>query len=193
MLPPGHIAAGFLTATALIKITYPQVSGLELTHLLWWGIFFGFAPDLDMFYSFAKSKAFKTDPSKGSHRLYFSHAPVLWLLAGVSIFFILSDPFWKFVGLLLWLGSWSHFLLDSIQYGIMWLWPLSHKVYSLFPVTNQAGVDSHMQAAMRKSFIGYWLIFLKEYAKGLRISLSCEIVLVIVTFIFYIINYKPLI
>ena len=31
----------------------------------------------------------------------------------------------------MWLGSWSHLLFDSIETGVMWLWPLSTKQFAL--------------------------------------------------------------
>ena len=56
MLPTGHIAAGFLTAHALIKILKPDLDASQVNQLLAFGAFWGFAPDLDVFYSFARQK-----------------------------------------------------------------------------------------------------------------------------------------
>ncbi len=132
MLPPGHIAAGFLTAKALLNFVHPALTSQQHNHLLWWGMFFGFAPDIDMFYVFFRQRSMLVSGNeKISHRKFISHAPILWLIAGLLIYFFSSSAYVKFIGLLLWLGSWSHFLLDSIYYGVMWLWPFSSKIYAL--------------------------------------------------------------
>ena len=131
MLPPGHIAAGFLTAKVLLEVTHPALSQAQQNQLLLWGMLFGFAPDLDFFYAFFKTKSLLIVGEKDvTHRKFWSHAPILWLIAGLLIYFLSGSEYWKLVGLLVWLGSWSHFALDSIEYGIMWLWPLDKKVYA---------------------------------------------------------------
>src|SRR5437762_3439625 len=121
MLPTGHIAAGFLTAEVLLNFTHQNFSHSEVTQLLWWGVFWGFAPDLDVFYFFIKHKTLLVASGTSSsdpHRKFASHAPIYWLIAGLLVYFFSASEYWKFVGLLLWLGSWSHFLLDSVEYGI---------------------------------------------------------------------------
>src|SRR5258707_1017416 len=126
MLPPGHIAAGYLTAKVLLHFSHEGLTQVQQTRLVWWAIFFGFAPDLDMFLSFFKEKALVVkNVNKNNHRRFYSHAPVLWLITGLMIYIFASTPYFKIFGLLLWLGAWSHFILDSIDYGIMWLWPFS--------------------------------------------------------------------
>ena len=80
-------------------------------------MFFSFAPDLDSFVSFAREKSFIVkNPKKNNHRHFISHAPVLWMLAGMRIYFFSRSPYFKIFGLLVWLGSWSHFLL------IVWIY-----------------------------------------------------------------------
>lgn len=171
MLPPGHIAAGFLTAQALLKIAQPNLTVGEHNHLLLWGMFFGFAPDLDMFYAFFKEKAFIIkDLKKRDHRKFASHAPVLWLLAGLAIYFLAVSTYLKFIGLMLWLGSWTHFLLDSVEYGIMWLWPISRKVYAL--------KDPELVLSITETqFIPYWLQSVRQYAKFYSFYLEVFIIL----------------
>ncbi|HVY67829.1 MAG TPA: metal-dependent hydrolase [Patescibacteria group bacterium] len=181
MLPPGHIAAGFLTAEALLKIAKPDLPAAELRHLLWWGVFFGFAPDLDMFYWFLKSRAFKMDPRAGNHRQYLSHAPVLWLAAGLIIYAAAPSDYVRMIGLLLWLGSWSHFLLDSIEYGIMWLWPLSTKRFAL---KSTDGILAEPEG----KFFDYWRKVVKSYSASLSFYLELLVVLAAVTA--YFLNFK---
>lgn len=176
MLPPGHVAAGFLVAEALLKITQPGLSSAQASHLLWWGMFWGFAPDLDVFRIFFREKSFTIrNPQKNDHRNFWSHAPVLWLGVGLGVYFFASSVYIQFIGLLLWLASWSHFLLDSLEYGIMWLWPFSKNRYALKTIeikeNNQPG------------FFGYWRRFLKIYLT--RISFYLEILVIISALIVY--------
>lgn len=157
MLPPGHIAGAYLTTSAMLILINPAVTPDQLVVLLWIGIFFGFAPDLDFFYGFITRKTLT--PSEGSfdHRAFLSHAPLLWLIAGILTAFIAQDPFWKVVGLLIWMGSWTHFILDSIEGGIMWLWPINKKHYAL--------VSGERKFITReKRFWPFWIEFTKWYA-----------------------------
>lgn len=174
MLPPGHIAAGFLTAEALLKITHPDLPTAQTSQLLWWGMFFGFAPDLDSFISFAKERAFFVTNKKNSHRKMLTHAPLLWLAAGLAVVLFAPSLYWKFAGLLLWLGSWSHFFLDTIQYGIMWLWPFNSRLYAFTDTERDYQIN-------RRDFFGYWLTFLKSYAK--QISFYLEILIIVIALI----------
>ena len=185
MLPPGHIAAGYLTAEAFLHFTHSSLSAHQQTELVWWGLLVSILPDFDFIGSFIKYGGLKYDPRKGNHREFSSHAPILWLIAGLLIYFLAPTEFWKTFGILLWLCSWSHFVMDTIQYGIRWLWPFSNKRFRLNEVINEPSADNNIAAALNKNFFSYWWVFLKEYAKGLKISLICEAVLVVVTFILY--------
>ena len=176
MLPPGHIAAGFLTAKAFLHFAHPELTSQQQNNLLWWGMFFGFAPDLDYFLAFAREKAFKiSDFEKNSHRRFLTHAPVLWLIAGLLIYFSAQSAFYKMFGLLVWLGSWSHFLLDSLEYGVMWLWPLSGKYYGLRKVP-------HVKIN-EPNFFKFWWKFILLYFKS--VSIYLEILIIIVAIVVF--------
>jgi membrane-bound metal-dependent hydrolase YbcI (DUF457 family) len=176
MLPPGHIAAGFLTAKALLHFSHANFTPVQQAQLVWWGMLFGFIPDIDTFIAFAKEKAFMVKDQKNNHRKQFTHAPVLWLLAGLVVILFAPNLYWRYVGILLWLGSWSHFLLDTIQYGIMWLWPLSKQVYAI----KDREQDFHIE---QNTFFGFWWTFVKYYAKTL--SFFLEVIIIVSAFIVY--------
>jgi membrane-bound metal-dependent hydrolase YbcI (DUF457 family) len=91
---------------------------------------------------------------------------------------IAPNVYWHYVGLLLWLGSWSHFILDSIQYGIMWLWPFSNRTYAF----KDREVD-YVNNTGKDSFISYWWSFVKAYSQ----TLSCylELLIIITAIIIY--------
>lgn len=177
MLPPGHIATGYLVAKTVLHFG-PKFT-LQQTHiLLALGAFFGFAPDLDMLYEFWQVKRLELYDDDPSHREYVSHAPVLWLIAGLAIYFLARDPFYKYMGLMVWLGSWSHFALDTIQHGVMWLWPYSKETYAL----KDRNLKSHLR---ERGFFAYWLEFLKFYATKVTLSFTIEICLIIAALVAY--------
>jgi membrane-bound metal-dependent hydrolase YbcI (DUF457 family) len=180
MLPPGHIAAGFLTAEALLKIAHPQITQTQQNQLLWWGMFFGFAPDLDYFIGFIREHAWFIKQQRNNHRKFISHAPILWLIAGLAIYFLSVDTYWKLVGLLLWLASWSHFLLDSIEYGIMWLWPFSSEIYALR--NKEKDLKSR-----DNNFLDFWITFVKSYTK--TVTFYCEVIIIILALILFFTKY----
>ncbi len=180
MLPPGHIAAGYLTAYALIKIVRPDISPGEINQLLYWGMFFGFAPDLDKFWFFFKNRSLLVVPAgvKKYHRNYFTHAPVLWLAVGLGIFLFAQTGYLKLLGLVLWLGAWSHFILDSLEYGVIWLWPISDKLFAF----KSAGVK--LFVTEDKNFFTHSFKFLHAYATK-SITFYCEIIIILIALIIY--------
>ena len=181
MLPPGHVAAGYLVANLVIKLSGFKPGLLEANHLVLWGMFFSFAPDLDTFYSFAKEKAFTVhDPEAHNHRKYWSHAPLLWLFAGLAIYLLGTSEYVKCFGLLVWMCSWSHFVLDSIEYGIMWLWPFSKKIYAIRTV--------ELMKISEPDFLSYWLKFLKVYRKYVTFYLEIAVIISAIIY-FKLINF----
>lgn len=173
MLPVGHIAAGYLVGEALLKFVHPPLPAEQARQLLAWAMFCGFMPDLDMFYFFIKHKTFLVaadDASRDPHRKFISHEPVWWLLAGLLVYFSARSFYWKYAGLLLWLGSWSHFILDSIEYGIPWLAPFSKKLYAL---KN----PEYKSVVKERHFIKHTAAFLKTY--GRRLTFYLEILIIV--------------
>jgi hypothetical protein len=172
MLPTGHAAAGFITAYSFIKIVKPDLDPSQINQLLYLGAFFGFSPDLDEFWFFFKTKGLLVAPAdqKINHRYYLSHAPVLWLIVGVIIFVFSSTAFWQSAGLLLWLCSWSHFLADSIEYGIMWLWPFNGKLFAF--------KDREINITIpERNFFKHSFTYLKLYTT--RLSFYLEVLFIV--------------
>lgn len=177
MLPPGHVAAGYLTAYSFVKIVKPALEPYQINQLIFWGTFFGFAPDLDMFWAFAKNKAFiLKDLNQTDHRKFFTHAPALWLTTGLLIYFLSLSELIKCLGLLLWLGSWSHFVLDSVECGIMWLWPFSSRMFAFKDVGKRQNIGE-------TKFFQYWWKTVLLYVRS--VSFYLEVVLILIALIFY--------
>jgi len=175
MLPSGHIAAGYLTAFALLKLTRCNFNPHQVNQLIFLGMVLSFAPDLDMFVAFAKVKKFIIKENETDHRKYISHAPIVWLIAGLTVFLISANPFWKIFGLLVWFCSWGHFFLDSLQYGVMWLWPFSDRLFAFKDREKKLTQSS----AGRQNFFNYWFNFVWLYITKAKFSFFIETGLVV--------------
>lgn len=131
MLLPGHLAAGYLTAKALLHFQGGALTASETNLLTVLGAVVGFVPDLDLLPYFVHSRSFELKTS-ASHRDYPTHFPQLWLLSGLAVAHFAHAPFLYAAGLIIWLASWSHFLGDSIGGRIAWLWPFTRKRFGIF-------------------------------------------------------------
>ncbi len=138
MLPPGHIAAGYIIGRAVAA--YANASP-EYEHLLaFLGIVAGVIPDIDFIPFFFKHKSFKLKRGD-SHRNYITHAPLVWFLLGISIYFLNYSSLVRYIGIVLWFGTWSHFLGDSLEYGIRWFWPFRNRYYSALPAPSADTIE----------------------------------------------------
>lgn len=170
MVLPGHLAAGFIVAKLAISVVHPSLSTDEVNLLLLLGMVAGDLPDLDVAYHFLKRKTSQPE-DLGAHRHYVTHAPIVWLLAGAVIYFLSSNDFFRMIGLFVWLGPWAHLLGDSIEYGVMWLWPFSTKRYALLGWHE----PTHYQRTT------YWGQFWEKYSR--TTTFKVEILLVIIAFL----------
>lgn len=166
MLPPGHVAGGYLLAK-LVAVFVPA-----LTNPLFfiYTALFAFIPDLDYFVAFVKIKRMIIKVNEVSHRQFISHAPLVYL--GVYLVWLLVFPNSSLIAHAFILGTWSHFLLDSFsptKQGIRWLYPFSKKAYS-FNFDREIIVPE-------ADFFTYWINFIKQYVRVF--SFKVEIFLVL--------------
>lgn len=107
MLTHDHIAAGAIVAALGFFLGWLD-EWLVLLMLLG-----GLAPDLDYFW-----------PSRETHRNLPSHAPVFYVLLSFLVFF----PVIEWIG---WfsIGCVVHLIVDTVDWGIMWGWPLTKQRY----------------------------------------------------------------
>lgn len=173
MVLPGHIAGGYLATKALLFISHAQFSSKETLVLYVIGIIASEGPDFDLFKFSSDQKSGHTN--KDNHRKYITHAPVVWLGLSAAIYSagaLIGSQFFSYIGLAVLVGSWSHFLADSIEYGIMWLWPFSYKFYTLrhVPEENISG--------QKGTLAYYWTYITKYYVK--RWTCYVEILLIAV-------------
>lgn len=175
MLPPGHVAGGFLVGKA---ITYfnSSLSNSEQAFVLGLAMFFAFAPDLDMFWSFYNEKNFTIKSLENNHRKYISHTPVFWfIVALVFAIFTQNDLF----ALTVFLAALSHLILDSLQYGVMWLWPCEYKLYALKDAGVVKGVNKET------GFLNYWIKAVRQYAEFFRLTFLSEIFVISLALYFW--------
>lgn len=140
MILPGHIGAGYLIGYAVLEAarSYVAVSGGPITTaqvkaILIIAAALGSAPDVDGLLHLLRNRTVSPD-GLIAHRSYPTHAPLPWLVLGLSVWIvgrIVSSPFTCVSGLLIWLCPWSHLALDSLEGGVVWLWPFSDRRYAV--------------------------------------------------------------
>jgi hypothetical protein len=125
--PFGHIGGGLIVGCVVEKIVLKgEITPVTIGIIA----FISILPDLDSLPAYL-FKRWKPGKGKLNHHGYFTHTPffnvlfstILWLIFG-------SDLAILFLSITL-----THLLLDSwaTDDGIMWLWPVNHEQYSIFP------------------------------------------------------------
>lgn len=164
MLPPGHLAGGFLAA----KIAGIWVPELDQPEYLVISALFGIMPDLDFFYAFYKKKKFIAD-ERINHHEFLSHMPLLYLAIFLGWLALFPDTW--LVATTFILGTWSHFVLDTIASdGVAWLYPFSKKKF-------RPSKDPRM-TLKDQAFVDFWLDFVKQYSKYISFRLEIGIVII---------------
>ncbi len=181
MVLPGHLGGGYLAARAVLALAPAAAATFSPTQtaaLLVIGTLFGDGPDLDLIWYSFKHRILKS-AEHDNHRDYATHAPVVWL--GISLSVVLAgwlfgSLFTQFAGWMIISGSWAHLLLDSIEYGVMWLWPLSHKRFCIRHIEHI--IDLEAVEGEEGSIRRYWNFITKKYVHFW--SMPLEIVITIV-------------
>lgn len=166
MVLPGHLAGGYLAARGTLSLLHPELSTTQIDELLILGALAGDFPDLDVA-AFYIGRIVKKSPSaqaKEGHRDYATHTPILWLAVGVLIWligWICDSALIEAAGPVVVAGSWSHLLLDSIEYGVRWLWPISTRRFAL-----REGIDTGAVTAPKGSLHAIMQFVLRCYWKS---------------------------
>jgi hypothetical protein len=151
MIWPSHFMLGYLLSYYILV----KWIGLSQHDAIYWAILGGLIsilPDLDFIPFFVKHNSLLLQ-SNDSHKYYFFHAPLFWVI--VSIPFLIF-PQTRIFGVVFLVATLSHMIGDSIEYGVQWAWPFSHEKYPLHPVPPEHIVS--------KSFFGfYWEFFWTVY------------------------------
>lgn len=198
MVLPGHLAGGYLATTALFSLVQLPISQDEITILYIIGTIAGEIPDIDLFAFYIKNKSkgkanrdlelldrsFNNIQITETHRDYFTHIPIFWLILASVISFIgitLDSSFTVGLGLVLMVGTVSHFILDSIDYGITWLKPFSSKRFCLFKMKI---TDNKSSDIITGSIRYYWNYLKSEYLKQATFYLEVLITVIALYFLF---------
>ena len=168
MVLPGHLAGGYISATIIFNsVNYPfSVNELTLLYLI--GILAGELPDLDLAIFYLAKKIFKT--TKTTHRDFVTHLPIFWIIISAIIFsvgYLVGSIFITTSSILILTGVFSHFILDSVDYGIQWLRPFSQRRFCIFKLSglNEFESDSISHNVEVGSIKFYWNYLWKMYIK----------------------------
>ncbi len=146
MFLAGHFAAGYLVTYLLLN--YFHIDPFYRNTFLLLGAIAGVLPDLDVLAHFRKARSLKLGSNGESHRDFITHAPIVWLLIGSLIIFFGDTFSTELSGIILILGTWTHFIIDTLEYGIRWGWPFSKKNIAVFknaPKHNLTGKESNRE------------------------------------------------
>ena len=127
MFPIGHLSAGYLFAYFFLKRANVE------DRKLWLGVgtFLGLLPDSDcLAYPFLAAYMGWDRAVRISHHAWITHTPLFYVLLGLLVVI-----YSKKLGCLVTGESLLHLLCDSVvpEDGIMWLFPLSYRKFSLCP------------------------------------------------------------
>jgi hypothetical protein len=125
--PFGHIGGGLIVGCLVEKIMLKGEISLAALGII---TLFSILPDLDSIPAYL-FKGWKPGQKKLDHHGYFTHTPFFYILLGTAIWLGLG----KDIGILFLSITLTHLLLDSwaTDDGIMWLWPISNKRFSILP------------------------------------------------------------
>ena len=164
MVLPGHLAGGYLVTLALVSITHAGSNGVftheQLNVLLIIGTLAGELPDIDLIRDYFEQR--RDEKHLIDHREYFTHAPSFWLAVSLVIVtsgYVAGSSFTQYVGWIILAGTWSHFILDSIEHGVIWLWPLTNKKFRLLE-TPDSFIEGHPGTIPY-----YWRFITQKYFK----------------------------
>jgi len=167
-----------LAATALLALLHPDFSAGQINSLLIIGTLAGELPDIDLFrlhFEHRPGGKHKTI----NHHEYITHTPIFWLVISLIVVvagFLFGSTFTEWIGWLILAGSWSHLLLDYIEYEIKWIWPISDKLYSMMPKKHSLEIT-----ARPGTFLNYFQFITKEYIAST--TFWCEMIISIVALV----------
>jgi hypothetical protein len=133
MTPSGHAGASIVAAYVIERCAFNNEAApvtLGLAALV------GLMPDLDGLAVLALNR-YRPSRSKLRHHEFVTHTPLFYLILTTALWLAGLTRESVFFGTL----SLGHLILDSwgTDDGIMWLWPLSRRQFSLFPRNLHAG------------------------------------------------------
>jgi hypothetical protein len=178
MVLPGHLAAGYLITKGLLDLAPGVFSPTQTTVLLIIGTLFGDGPDIDLIWFYFANKYWHKD--KKSHRDYFTHKPIVWLSLSIAVFLVglaVSSTIVQFLALVILASSCGHFIIDTIEGGVRWLWPFSSKKFELIKIVDA----DPLPGMIRGTFPHYLYVLRFVYIK--RVSFYLEILVTLIALV----------
>ncbi len=129
-----HAPAGFLASFLTKKWWGRGLNTVQTRTLLILATIFGIIPDLDVFYYYLFN-------AQVLHREIILHSFFVYALITIIIIFVshkFKNRFWQAVGIVFFIGTFSHLLLDSLAAGVMWLYPIQSRLFGLLIVPTIA-------------------------------------------------------
>jgi|SRR5581483_6112124 len=174
MVAPGHFAGGYLLTKTVLYAWHLSLTPHQYDVAMAVGLICSNAPDLDLFYFFKKRNSALLAEDE-SHRDLASHAPIIWLIIGALVYLSSSTDYGRAIAVALVAGSWSHFILDSIEYGIMWLWPFHKKRFALRQVKQKEPVEKNIWKFYWRLL---WEVYVHNWTFWLEITLVATALIV---------------
>ena len=121
----GHIGGGLLEASVTEKILFKEEFSVATLGIV---VFLSILPDLDGMLAFL-FRNWRPGYKKLDHHDYITHTPIFYLCISIAVWVGLG----KELSFLFFLLTMTHLLLDSYgtDDGIMWLWPISKRKFSI--------------------------------------------------------------
>lgn len=155
MDPFAHLASGLV-----INKIFSNKNKADKTKLLFFSLLGAFLPDLDyLFFSY---------PKDHHHSLF--HTPLFWLSLVIIFFLFLKKKKEKMLLQAFSLSLLLHFIIDwygARTAGIRILYPLSDKVYSLFPLQPKRGKISIFSNQAQREYLKFY--FSNQFLVGSEI------------------------
>lgn len=183
-----HAPASFLLCYFFKKHWQKNFSRRNISWLFFLSLFGGIFPDIDLIYYYLSSASF-------SHHEIFTHSLLFYIIICGTVFFIgwlLKKRIVCYSSVIFFASILTHFIVDSIGGGIVWLYPFSKSLF---------GMDSfswYRNSVLGKNFFiinytlesiiyfGLFILIISKYIKTKikRIILSCSLIILLLLFLF---------
>jgi inner membrane protein len=189
-----HAPAGFLAAYLTRKIWSQKLSNSQINLLYLLGTIFGIFPDIDAIYYYLFSAILR-------HREFFTHSLIFYLIVWLVVYLvwrITKKEFLKASSFVFLFASLLHLLLDSLGYGVMWLYPYTNLTFGILNIETIASsffgknflvINLVLETIIILLAINFLVFkFFKEYLKFV-IASSYLIFLIAVLFLYVLTPY----
>ncbi len=182
MVLPGHLAGGYIATSIILNFVSIPLTSADLSVIYTIGILSGEIPDIDLLLFYLEKNKNK-NKTRQTHRDFITHIPMFWFVFCLTIFFIgflVTSKLIMLLSVVILAGTFSHFILDSLEYGIQWFKPFSKRRYCLFEIKEMEDFEKRSQHDHVKigSLRFYWNYVTTIYIR--QVSFYAEFLVVII-------------